>query len=114
MGGGVRSDLRAVAMTSSSKRKGNDFERELVREAKVHDVLAERAYASDGRALGEAKEVDLIVGGMRIQARRRKAVAAYLQIPEGADGVVFRQDRGETLVLVHWSDLLDKLGAGDW
>ena len=59
----------------SPKRKGSNFERELVNEAKERGLNAERAYASNGRALGEAEEVDLMVNGCRIQAKRRKALA---------------------------------------
>lgn len=101
-------------MTSPSKRKGNEFERELVRDATSRGLIAERAYASNGRALGESEQVDLLVQGMRIQAKRRAKLPQYLQIPNGADAVVVRQDRGETLVLLRWDDLLDKLQDGDW
>ena len=88
------------------------FERELVNEARAKGLCADRAYASDGRSLGESCEVDVLVQGMRLQAKRRKALPAYLQIPDGADAVVFRQDRGETMVLMRWEDVLDKLGDG--
>ena len=101
-------------MPSSSKRKGSSFEREIVNEARAAGLDAERAYASNGRALGECEAVDVTVQGMRLQAKRRKGLASYLQIPDGADAVVFRQDRGETLVLLRWRDLLEKLGGGDW
>ena len=99
-------------MPNSSKQKGNRFERELVNEARSHGLYADRAYASDGRALGERKEVDVLIQGMRLQCKRRKKLSAYLCLDEGVDGVVFRQDRGETLVLLRWDDLLDKLGEG--
>ena len=101
-------------MVNRSKVKGNRFEYEIVNEAKKRGLIAERAYASNGRALGEAEQVDVIIQGMRIQAKRRKSLAAYLQIPRGVDAVVFREDRGDTYVLLRWEDLLDKLKAGDW
>ena len=101
-------------MVNRSKVKGNRFEYEIVNEAKKRGLTAERAYASNGRALGEAEQVDVIIQGMRIQAKRRKSLAAYLQIPCGVDAVVFREDRGDTYVLLRWEDLLDKLKAGDW
>ena len=101
-------------MAHPSKVKGTNFERELVNEAKRRGLVAERAYASNGRALGETEQVDVVVQGMRIQAKRRKSLAAYLQIPPGVDAVVFREDRGDTYVLLRWEDLLDKLEAGDW
>ena len=90
-----------------SKRKGTVYERELVNQARESGLGAVRAYASDGRSLGEAPEVDLIVEDKKIQAKRRKSVASYLQVPEGCDAVVFRQDRGEPLVLMTWWEYLD-------
>ena len=97
-----------------SKIKGAVFERELVNEAKKRGLIAERAYGSNGHALGEAEQVDILVQGMRLQAKRRKSLAAYLKIPKGVDAVVFREDRGDTYVLLRWEDLLDKLTSGDW
>ena len=99
-------------MPSSSKRKGNNFERELVNKAKDKGLIAERAYASNGKSLGEAETVDLTINGLRIQAKRRKKIADYLTIEEDFDAVIFRQDRGETLVLLRFDDLLDKLQQG--
>ncbi len=47
-------------MPSKSKDKGNRFERELVTKIKkLPGLEAERAYGSNGEALGEAKEVDV-------------------------------------------------------
>lgn len=104
-------------MSHPSKTKGNGFERELVTFAKSSGLDAERAYASDGRALGEASGVDVIVERIRIQAKRRKSLPLWLQIPDGADAVAIREDRGEPLVLLRYFDLLDLLkeikdGAG--
>jgi len=104
---------------SSNKRKGNPskdkgtrYEREAVNEARARGLCAERAYASDGRALGERKEVDVLVQGMRISLKRRKKIAEYLSLKDGVDGVMFRQDNGKSLVLLRWEDLLDKLKEG--
>ena len=99
-------------MTSPSKRKGNQFEREIVADATARGLIAERAYASNGRALGESEAVDVVVNGLRIQAKRRAKLPQYLKIPDGADAVVVRQDRGETLILMRWDDVMDKLGEG--
>jgi len=96
-------------MTHPSKVKGNSFERQLVNMARDSGLDAERAYASDGRALNESAEVDLLIERIRIQAKRRKSIASYLQIPEGCDAVAFRQDFGESLVLLRFTDLLDLL-----
>jgi Holliday junction resolvase len=98
-------------MASASKAKGAGFERELVNEAKALGLDAKRAWGSNGEALGEACTVDLVVSGMRVQAKRRRALPNYLEIPDCCDAVVFREDRGETLVLMRWGDVLARLRA---
>jgi Holliday junction resolvase len=98
-------------MTHPSKRKGNAYERELVQAAKDAGLAGERAYASNGRALGHAEDVDCVIGGKRVQAKRRKALPAYLRPTETVDAVAFREDRGGTLVMItltEWLDLLNK------
>lgn len=99
-------------MPNKNMERAKRLERGLVNEARKHGLCAERARGSDGRALGECKEVDVLIQGMRLQAKMRKKLAAYLRLDEGVDGVVFRQDRGPTLVLLRWDDLLDKLKEG--
>jgi Holliday junction resolvase len=87
-------------MSHPSKQKGNSFERELVNKFIENGLVALRAYASNGLALGKSAEVDVLVENTYcIQAKRRKSLPSYLQIPEGCDSVIFRQDRGPTLVL---------------
>jgi len=95
-----------------SKRKGNSWEREIVNLARERGLEAERAYASNGRALGHSEQVDCVVQGCRIQAKRRKALPSYLQVPEGCDAVVFRQDRGEALALIPLDSLLTLIREG--
>lgn len=99
-------------MSHPSKRKGNGYERELVNQAKEKGLIAERAYASNGKALGEVEAVDLTVNGCRIQAKRRKTLPSYLQIPDGCDVVAFRQDKGPSLVLITWDDFMDRIKDG--
>lgn len=94
-------------MTSPSKNKGNGYERELVQHFRSHGIESERAYASNGKALGHGEEVDLLAGGKRIQAKRRKALPSYLVPSDEVDAVVFRRDRGESLVLVKLSEYVD-------
>ena len=101
-------------MSHPSKRKGNAFERELVDEAKAVGLEAKRAYASNGLALGQAETVDLMVGNCRVQAKRRKKIAADFRVPEGADVVVFREDHGDTFVLLPWEVFLQKLKNLSW
>lgn len=96
-------------MTHPSKVKGNNYERELVKDAQAKGLIAERAYASNGKALGECEEVDLMVEGCRIQAKRRKHLPQYLALNDGVDAVVFRQDNDDSLVLIRWEDFTDKI-----
>jgi len=104
-------------MTHPSKRKGNRFEREIVASAEARGLEAERAFASDGRSLGEAEECDVLIRGredmitdaVRVQAKRRKSIAQYLTPPEGADINVIRENYGDSLAVVplgHYLELL--------
>jgi Holliday junction resolvase len=104
-------------MAHPSKRKANRHEREIVRTAEAKGLEAERAYASNGESLGEVEACDVLVRGrdsnvmdaLRIQAKRRKSIASYLNPPEGTDAVVVREDRGENLAILPLTDLLDLL-----
>ena len=46
---------------NKSKQKGNRFERECVKIAETHGFSAQRAYGSNGRALGESETVDFVI-----------------------------------------------------
>lgn len=98
-------------MSSPSKTKGNNYEREIVKLAKQADLESERAYASNGKSLGYSEDVDLIIKTItkvyKVQAKRRKTLPSYLQPSESVDFTVFRQDRGETLALIRLTDLLE-------
>ena len=96
-------------MTHPSKNKGNSFERELVNQAIDSGLEAKRAYGSNGEALGFHATVDLVVEGQKLQAKRRKAVPAWLGLSEHVDAVVVRADYKESLVLISWFDYLDYL-----
>ena len=103
-------------MAHSSKRKGNRFEREVVQHATSAGLDAERAYASNGRALGEAEDVDVVVEApdgtrWRAQCKRRKSIAKYLSPPDGADLTIIREDYGEALAVVPLPRLLDLLSG---
>lgn len=93
-------------MSHPSKVKGNSFERELVAAAKDAGLDAQRAWGSNGASLGKHPEVDLTIDVYDIQAKRRKKLPAYLQVPECCDAVIFRQDRGDTLVLMKFEEYL--------
>ncbi len=91
-------------MVHPSKHKGNCFERELVNSAKEDGIEAQRAWGSDGKSLGEHSEVDCLIGGYKVQAKRRKAIAAHLVPSKHVDCVITRPDRGETLVIMRFQD----------
>ena len=93
-------------MTHPSKNKGNRVERLVVSILKTLGYKTLRAYASNGMALGEHPEVDCIIDGYKIQAKVRKKLPAYLIPSKEVDSVVFKQDRGEILMLVRYEDWL--------
>tara|TARA_R100000908_G_scaffold31640_1_gene14291 strand:- start:2722 stop:3072 length:351 start_codon:yes stop_codon:yes gene_type:complete len=93
-------------MSHPSKLKGNRFEREIVDKAKDVGLDAKRAWGSNGMALGEHPEVDCIIDKSKIQAKVRKKLPAYLIPSEEVDAVVFKQDRGEILMLLRYEDWL--------
>ena len=97
-----------------NKRIGNRLERKIVEAFEEAGYPAERAWGSDGRALGEAEGVDVKVrlndlADLRIQAKRRKALAAYLEPPEGCDIVIVQKPRKEPLAVIPLSLLLELL-----
>jgi Holliday junction resolvase len=98
-------------MTHPNKAKGNKFEVELVHDAQEKGLEAKRAWGSNGIAIGEAEEVDVLVEKTRIQAKRRKKLPKWLAINEGVDAVVFREDKGETYILMRWEKVLKKMAT---
>ena len=94
-------------MSHPSKQKGNRFEREIVEKAKDRGLDSKRAWGSNGMALGEHPEVDCLIDGYKIQAKVRKKLPKYLIPSNEVDAVVFKQDRGETLILLRFDDFLE-------
>jgi hypothetical protein len=94
-------------MTHPSKRKGNRFEREIVDLAVASGLESKRAYASNGESLGLHAEVDLVIAGKKIQAKRRAKIAKWLQPNENVDAVVVRQDHGQPLIVMSYFEYLD-------
>ena len=103
-------------MAHPSRRKGNRYEREVVEAAETAGLEAERAFASDGRSLGETEATDVVIRHpeanvsdcTRVQCKRRASVAQYLQC-EDADATVIREDYGESLAIVPLGTFLDLL-----
>jgi len=97
---------QVAPLSSPSKRKGNSFERELVALAKGWGLSAQRAWGSNGKAMGLHEEVDCKVEEYTIQAKRRKKLASFLKC-EHTDIVAFREDRGDTYALMPFDTFLD-------
>ena len=100
-------------MSSPSKNKGNRFERLVVNQAKEAGFKAIRAYASDGRSLGEAPDVDCLVGGFKIQCKTRKHIANWIKVPESCDATAVKENRGDTFIVMHydaWLNMLKLIG----
>ena len=87
-------------MSSPSKIKGNTFEREVVNQARKSGLKSIRAYASNGKSLGEAEDVDVKIGKLKGQCKRRKRIAMLLKPPESCDIALVIEDRGETYVII--------------
>lgn len=101
-----------VKVTHPSKNKGNTFERELVNEALAAGIEAKRAWGSNGLSLGMVEEVDCLIGGFKIQAKRRKSINKQLIPTESVDCVAMRCDHGEALIVMRFSDWLRFLKTG--
>lgn len=87
-------------MTAKNKRRGNILEHEVVAAAKEAGLDAVRAWGSDGRALGEHPEVDVMIGTWKVQCKRRKRLPQWLTPSEHVDIQVVRQDRDKPYVVI--------------
>ena len=94
-------------MPSKSKAKGNRFERDIVNTATDLGIKAKRAWGSNGAAIGQHEEVDVLLDkDFKIQAKCRKKLADFLLPTEHVDAVVCKQDRGETLIIMPFNKFL--------
>ena len=96
-------------MPSTSKAKGNRFERLVVNLAKKAGFEAVRAYGSNGKSLGEAEDVDCLVGGFKVQCKTRKHIANWIKVPESCDVTAVKENRGKTYIVMRYDDWLDLL-----
>tara|TARA_Y100000034_G_scaffold136729_1_gene215274 strand:- start:2014 stop:2352 length:339 start_codon:yes stop_codon:yes gene_type:complete len=109
-------------MPSKSKSKGNRFERAIVDTIQQHisGREAQRAWGSNGEALGMHAEVDLIFsekhGGdfreewnktYKVQAKCRKSIAKFLKPSENVDMQIVKEDRGTTYAIIELDKLLE-------
>jgi len=93
-------------MTSTSKAKGNRFERELVNKAKEYGLDAKRAYASNGLSLGKTEDVDILLEDKCYQAKCRKTIGTLYKPNKNVFGQIFKEDRGDTYIMLRFDDYL--------
>tara|TARA_Y100000593_G_scaffold81764_1_gene153119 strand:+ start:315 stop:557 length:243 start_codon:yes stop_codon:yes gene_type:complete len=60
-------------------------------------------------SLGEAEDVDVKIEDLKGQCKRRKRIAQWLKPPESCDIALVREDRGETYVIIEYSDFLEMM-----
>ena len=98
-----------------SKQKGNRFERECVEKAKQLGLTSERAYASNGKSLGESETVDVIILAngekIRCQCKVRSRIAEYIKVPKGCDVTLIKEDRGEIYVVQKYDKWLSEVNS---
>ena len=94
-------------MPNKSKQKGNRFEKKIVEHCHAHNIPAVRAWGSNGRSIGHHEEVDVLIDNqIRVQAKVRAKLPAYILPTDEVDIQVIQQDRGEPLVVIRLSDWL--------
>ena len=94
-------------MPNKSKEKGNRFERQLVILFESFKFKAVRAWGSNGKSLGLPEEVDILVEGeTKVQAKCRKQIPKFLGMTDNVDMVAFKEDRGETYLMMRAVDYL--------
>jgi len=101
-------------MPSKSKAKGNRFERLCVNIAKSHKLKAVRAWASDGRSIGEHQEVDVKIEDYKAQCKTRKKIAKWLKPSKEVDVQIVKEDGGEVFVIQNferWLEMVKYLQA---
>jgi len=100
-------------MPNRSKEKGSRYERELVDQAIASGIDAKRAWGSNGESIGQHAEVDCVIGGYKVQAKRRGKLPEYLKPSEHVDVQAIREDHGDTQIVLPWYDWLDLVKAAN-
>jgi len=98
-------------MPSKSKAKGNRFERLIVDMTEDSGVKAKRAWGSNGAALGEHEEVDILINQdrkkIKIQCKTRKRIAKWMIPNDNVDIQVIKEDRGVPYAVLPYDDYLE-------
>jgi len=115
----MKKNKKTCKKLASPKDKGTGFEREIVKQFQRHQLEAKRAWGSNGEAMGEHKEVDVLVKydkpnqlgilhqrAIRLQCKRKGKLPAYLGLTEHVDAAVFREDHGQSYILLRLEDFI--------
>ncbi len=98
--------------TNYSKNKGNSFERKCVKLALENNIPAERMWGSDGRSRGLPKDVDVIIGDLHCQCKKRARIAKYIKIPDGCNATIIQEDYGKPLIILDYETYLMEVSNG--
>jgi Holliday junction resolvase len=100
-------------MTSANKKRGNSLERQIVQAFKDAGMEAKRAWSSDGRSMGEHKDVDVLVNYLKttvladregnlvttinperikVQSKKKKKLPDWIGLTGDVDCSVIRED----------------------
>lgn len=108
-------------MPSKSKAKGNRFERLIVDMTKDFfddKIKIKRAWGSNGAAMGQHEEVDVLIGDdIKIQAKCRRVMGQWMIPNENVDAQVIKADREDPLIVMKYDEWLEMLGfaiQGGW
>tara|TARA_R110000787_G_scaffold21425_6_gene63409 strand:- start:19372 stop:19710 length:339 start_codon:yes stop_codon:yes gene_type:complete len=96
-----------------NKRKGFAYEAELVNRAKEFGLESKRAWGSNGESIGCDASVDLLIGNMRIQAKRCNKIVEKYRMNIHQDAVVFREDGSpsKSQIMIRYDDFLELMNG---
>lgn len=90
-----------------SKRKGDNFEREVVHEAQALGLKAYRNFVSRSPT---SDKVDVVVAGRQMQVKKRaKGFRTLYREIDGVDGLILGADYKKPLVVLRLQDWLKLL-----
>jgi hypothetical protein len=91
-------DKRAIAI--NNKKRGKKLESDVVKLAQSLGLEAKRAWGSNGKALGEHEEVDVMIGDLKFQCKRKKKFPKWMKRSEFVNGHIIREDDENALVVI--------------
>jgi hypothetical protein len=79
-----------------------------VKIAEKSGLKARRSWGSDGRAMGYAKGVDVLVDEeIKIQCKKKKKLPQWLVVEEGVDYQVFQTDYKKPMIIIPVEEFFD-------